>query len=204
MARLAALRPVYHSEADFQHAFAWELQKQLPTSSIFLERPQRTPEGSIYLDIFLRMGDQALAIELKYKTQKYQFETPTDFFRLSLHGASDLGRYDFLKDICRLERVAKAIPRCMGWAVFLTNDASYWSSQRRINTIDAAFSLAEGRALAGSLGWGTLASAGTMRSREATLELEGSYGVRWQDYSHDTAGKHGHFRYLPVIVDGGQ
>lgn len=31
LGRLAARRPVFHSEADFQHALAWQLQLDHPT-----------------------------------------------------------------------------------------------------------------------------------------------------------------------------
>jgi hypothetical protein len=36
---LAKQRPIFHSEADFQHAIAWEIHKHLPRASVRLERP---------------------------------------------------------------------------------------------------------------------------------------------------------------------
>ena len=36
---LAKQRPIFHSEADFQHAIAWEMHKHLPRASVRLERP---------------------------------------------------------------------------------------------------------------------------------------------------------------------
>ena len=38
LAKLAKKRPVFHSEADFQHALAWELQLDDPTAGIRLEK----------------------------------------------------------------------------------------------------------------------------------------------------------------------
>src|SRR5664280_2719473 len=43
MTALAVGRPVFHSEADIQHAFAWELQRTHPAARIRLEtRPARS------------------------------------------------------------------------------------------------------------------------------------------------------------------
>jgi hypothetical protein len=39
MTSLAQSRPVFHAEADFQHAFAWELHKELPSAQVRLELP---------------------------------------------------------------------------------------------------------------------------------------------------------------------
>jgi hypothetical protein len=39
LAALAKQRPLFHSEADFQHAIAWELHERLPRASVQLEHP---------------------------------------------------------------------------------------------------------------------------------------------------------------------
>ena len=39
LANLGATRHAFYSEADFQFALAWELQKQLPNAKIYLETP---------------------------------------------------------------------------------------------------------------------------------------------------------------------
>jgi len=65
---LAAKRPVFHSEADFQHAFAWEIHQHLPDAYVRLEyRPALLPTRA-YVDVWVVDGNQTLAIELKYKT----------------------------------------------------------------------------------------------------------------------------------------
>ena len=38
MDSLAAKRPIFHSEADFQHALAWEVQLAHPNAGIRLEK----------------------------------------------------------------------------------------------------------------------------------------------------------------------
>jgi hypothetical protein len=52
---LAKQRPIFHSEADFQHAIAWEIHKHLPRASVRLERPIASllrgyPEGNFTYD----------------------------------------------------------------------------------------------------------------------------------------------------------
>ena len=67
MNRLSEIRPLFHSEADFQHALAWQLQKQYPDVSVRLQyrSPHLTQRG--YVDIWLADGAECVAIELKYK-----------------------------------------------------------------------------------------------------------------------------------------
>lgn len=48
MARLAARRPIFHSEADFQHAFAWQVQIDHPDARIRLET---RPRPGVRLDV---------------------------------------------------------------------------------------------------------------------------------------------------------
>lgn len=67
---LARKRPLFHSEADFQHALAWLLHEQWPQARIRLEYPFTLNEKRCYLDVFVQQGEQQLAIELKYKTRE--------------------------------------------------------------------------------------------------------------------------------------
>ena len=52
-------------------------------------------------------------------------------------GVQDLGRYDFIKDIERIERIAAHVPQAEGYALLLTNDSSYWRNGTGL-TIDSA------------------------------------------------------------------
>ena len=74
LAELANQRPIFHSEADFQHAIAWEIHKRLPRASVRLERPFEVSHRNnrIYVDIWIEQDDHVLAIELKYKTRALQ------------------------------------------------------------------------------------------------------------------------------------
>jgi hypothetical protein len=66
--RLVEKRPIFHSEADFQHALAWEIHHANPDASIRLELPVRTDDGRVHIDLLVVCDHQHFAIELKYKT----------------------------------------------------------------------------------------------------------------------------------------
>jgi hypothetical protein len=201
LACLAVGRPVFHSEADFQHAFAWLLHHTHPEFELRLEIPLHAPEGVVHLDLLATSRDQSIAVETKYKTRSLACIAANEEFRLANHAAQDLARYDFIKDIRRLERLASAHMCTSAYAILLTNDSSYWTPGRP-NAVDAAFRLQEGRALQGTLEWDPRASAGTTRGREPALSLSGSYTVAWRDYSRVDSPRHEAFRYLAVQVLG--
>ena len=52
--------------------------------------------------------DERLAIELKYLTSAVRAEVPGEAFHLRTQAAQDLGRYDILKDLVRVERLVAA------------------------------------------------------------------------------------------------
>lgn len=120
-------RSIFHSEADFQHHFAWEIHRaanaevdirlEFPLSSVGSNRWE-------YCDVLIR-GASTIGIELKYKTKKLSVDVDCELFELKQQGAQDLGRYDFLKDICRLESWCEQQKISKGYAILLTNDPSY-------------------------------------------------------------------------------
>ncbi len=200
MAQLAKSRPLFHSEADFQHALAWRLREDHPQLAIRLEyRPAHLTQRG-YIDVWAADGHEVVAIELKYKTRSLQATANGESFDLLDQSAQDLGRYDTLKDMQRLEQVVAAVPNSSGFVLLLTNDRSYWTASTRQDTADAHFRLHEGRLLTGQLSWGDAASAGTRHTRESNLLLSGSYELKWRDYSTIKSGAYGTFRYVLVNV----
>ena len=200
MGTLADRRKVFHSEADFQHALAWQIHEAAPESRVRLE-VNVVPAAAqrMYLDIWLPV--EGIAIELKYKTRGLELEQGDESFALRNQSAQDIGRYDFLRDIRRLELMRSMPELCRaGYAVLLTNDSSYWNAPRSQNTVDSDFRIHEGRVISGELTWATHASSGTVKSRESPIEIQGSYGLRWQEYSNFPGKSQGRFRYLAVSV----
>jgi hypothetical protein len=200
---LANQRPIFHSEADFQHAIAWEIHKRLPRASVRLERPIEVSHLNkrLHVDIWIEQDGDIVAVELKYKTRALRALDGAEQYAFRSQSAQDLGRYDFIKDVGRVESiVADRAPRASGYAILLTNDPSYWTQSRSDNTYDVNFRLHEGSILRGSLEWAPGASEGTRRGREDLLQLRGSYALRWEDYSRPADGTYGGFRYLLVEV----
>ncbi|WP_409345981.1 hypothetical protein [Paenibacillus sp. MBLB4367] len=199
LASLTSKRPVFHSEADFQHALAWEIQQQYPDASVRLEYRPAKVKARIYMDIWVVLGDKKMAIELKYKTKAVETVHQDEVFTLLDQKAHDCGRYDFLKDIMRLEHVVQKEPDTVGYAVLVTNDPAYWS-EALSDTVDSAFRLQEGKVLNGELAWGGEASAGTMRGREKPVKLRDRYQVEWKPFSIVDSAK-GVFRSLTFKIE---
>ena len=199
MDSLSERHPIFHSEADFQHALAWRIHEMAPGCQVRLEfNPFPKDDRRSYLDIWL--PDLGIALELKYRTRGFETEYMGEKFALRNHSAQDHGRYDFLKDVQRLERVAREMSARAGYAIMLTNDSSYWNAPLRGNTVDAAFRIHEGSRISGELNWASHASKGTMRGRESAIRLTNAYAMRWQDYSKVADRGYATFRYLAVSV----
>ncbi len=201
LSSLAKQRPVFHSEADFQHAFAWEIHQRLPSDALVrLELPVQVRQQFLHIDVWVVYQNATLAVELKYKTRRLTVHIGNEQYRLKDQSAQDISRYDFLKDVQRLEQVVAVHPNSIGYAVLLTNDSAYWKKPINHSTVDADFRLYDGRVVEGVLAWGVNASDGTKKDREQSLELQGKYQLRWSDYSYPSSGSYGEFRSLVVKV----
>ncbi len=205
MAGLSRERPVFHSEADFQHALAWHIHQAVPGCGVRLEyRPFQ--EEAMYVDLWL--SGTGIALELKYATQLLDHIDGDETYSLKNQSARDVRRYDFVKDIERLEKVMRLEHSRGGYAILLTNDQNYWKHPPNPpNTVDAAFRVHESSRIDGRLAWSERAGAGTTKGRHAPIRLGRSYKLQWRDYSRiglSSAAKqrHGHFRYLAVPIPG--
>jgi hypothetical protein len=196
---LARRRPVFHSEADFQHAFAWTAHELDPALHVRLETH---PEPQVRLDLLFSRPDLGMssALELKYLTATWSHEVNGETFALKNQGAQDIRAYDVVKDIHRVERFVSDRPGWNGAVIVLTNEPSYWRKPAHgLQTNAAAFRLYEGSGLAGSRTWGHATCPGTMRGREAPLDLLGKYTCSWSDYS-TLPGQRGVFRLLTFEI----
>lgn len=193
---LGKTRPIFHSEADFQHALAWEIHTRLPKATVRLEIPF---SGVGHVDCLVKTATSSVFIELKYKTSSLRVLHAGDKYALRNHSAQDCARYDFVKDIQRLEQLT-TIFGGHGLAVFLSNDHGFWDKTKRVSTVDAAFRMHEGACFKKTLEWGKNASEGTTKGRTRPISLEGEYPIRWRDYSEVQADALSAFRYCVVNV----
>jgi len=198
--RLGQKRPVFHSEADFQHALAWEAHQIDPELQIRLETH---PEPNVRLDLLLTHPDLRAytVVEPKYLTALWSGLVNGEQFALKNQGAQDVRAYDIVKDIGRLERFVAGKPGWNGTFIAISNDPAYWrpvTHGRATNA--AAFRLYEGITLSGTRSSGPNTRAGTMRNREAPIELRGVHRLRWRDYSRVDATPSGAFRLMALEV----
>ena len=199
MNEMSRPRPIFHSEADFQYALAWFIHTTGPDCGPRLEFKPFPDEG-MYLDLWF--SGIGIALELKYVTRGLEHKEGGEFFSLRNQSAQDTRRYDFLRDVQRLERVSSRKDVRGGYAIMLTNDASYWEvpAGGRRETNDSQFRLHEGRKIGGLLDWSTQASPGTKKGRETPIELNRSYELNWRDYSTVPQKRNNRFRFLSVYV----
>lgn len=199
---LSEKRPIFHSEADFQHSLAWEIREHYPDSKIRLETKVHGANTKVYLDILVVNHGIKYAIELKYKTLSYDAVVDGEEFSLNNQGAQDIGRYDVLKDIQRLEEMLAAKVADKGFLIFLTNDKSYFSNPNgNKKTVDQNFRLHEGNRVGGKLYWTEEAGKGTIKGREEPINLHGEYEMKWGNYSQIDDSPRGDFRCLLLEVD---
>lgn len=182
MAGLAKQYPSFRLEADFQHALVQQIRKSMPNSEPQLEHYIKNMRLDIYLPT------ERIAIELKHRLP---------------HRNANYGRYYFLEDVERIERVVKDGNADSGFAVLLTNYQTLWDPPKGESwkkTTDAAFRLHEGRTITGKLTWSDKTAERTKEGREGPICLTGSYRLYWRDYSSLGTGTNQQFRYLAVSV----
>jgi hypothetical protein len=196
---LRSKRPIYHSEADFQFTLAWEIQVHYPDALVRIEYPAPYNPNK-YIDVVVWIGQNIYPIELKYKTKKLEVISSGEKYYLKNHGAQDLGNYDYIKDICRLEEFSEKMDYFReGFAIWLTNDQFYWNEPRNPNVGYLQFSVHNKSIIEGSLSWGPSMGQGSTRGRDEVLTLKNRYEVSWNDYS-DLGIPDGILRYALLKV----
>ncbi len=123
---LAKERPLFHSEADFQHAFAMKFMQISNPKQIRLERRFITENKKQFeLDMFVQTKNSKIGIELKYPQHKYETTFNEETFILKSHNNPGGNRYSFLYDIYRLEQLKESKIINEGYAILLTNVSKF-------------------------------------------------------------------------------
>lgn len=187
MKALSDKRPIFHSEADFQFSLGWELKILNNDFEIIMERPFQFKDKSkkhpkIELDLLIKDGSKKYGVELKYVTKELKTEINKEKFELKDHMATNLRRYDFYKDISRLEslKIKKEIDK--GYVIFLTNVDSY---QNSTTGMAEKFNFAhECKISQGKYDWSdkSLTEKSHRKHRKEEIELNQEYDCRWHEY----------------------
>lgn len=201
MDNLSLKRKLFHSEADFQFALAWEIQTLYPEAAVRLEYcPREAPH--MHIDIVVELDDKVYPIELKYKTLKLDCPIDGEYYNLKNHGAQDIGKYDCLLDIQRMEQCRKILSQFeCGFTIWLTNDPLYWTPAKKPGTMAEEFTLHEGVNKSGTMRWAAHTSVGTQKGREEPISLHGSYSIHWRDYSEISETRAGKFQYVLLSIN---
>jgi hypothetical protein len=181
MSHLSARRSVFHSEADFQFALAWEIQSLYPTAAIYFEKPFAVPLGSqlakVELDLFVVIGSTRIAIEMKYPKARWSGTVNGEDFNLSPTGQSDRQLRLFAEDLRRVEALVTQALADEGHAVLLTNSAQMWQVAPSTNNQYHDFTLPNGRRLPTQLVWASDPTS------QYTVNLNKTRLVSWHHFS---------------------
>lgn len=211
-------KQIFLSEAQFQFAFAWELQKEigkkgkilLEHTAVIQKQTEKIKKKRFQSDIIIQFNNlNYIVIELKYKTKENE-----DDYGVSLiqQAGQTITKYDYLKDIKRIELLKNQDcskykylldGKCLrGYAIFLTNDNSYWRDSQK--GVAKCFSIEDGRSIKKGeiLSWHISEIKPWMKSRDELI-LSNDYIFVWRDY-YDTGkrkkGSEIKFRYLVTEI----
>ena len=207
-------RPLFHSEADFQHALAVKIKEKDPRAEIRLEKRVKSKDkDKNYVDLVIIKENYEIFIELKYKTilpkGKENIISKGEVFLLANQGAQDLGMHNFFIDIHDLERIKcqEGIKK-ISFAIFLTNDKYYWTPKNpESETIFDQFYIEEGR----EIKKGEYKLHSTKRNKKLIkrwrnlgsennyekIEILNDYGpLRWDHYSNEAD----EFKFLLIEI----
>ncbi|MDP8204596.1 MAG: hypothetical protein P9L95_08715 [Candidatus Tenebribacter mawsonii] len=194
---LANERPIYHSEADLQFALGYEIAKLYPKGKIRFEKPI---DGQ-YIDITYSENNLSIiGLEIKYKTSKLDYTFCNELFKLKEHAAIDLGRFDVISDISRLESFVAKNNISKGYMLFITNCSGYWTNEQYRGfqkAQDFEFRLINNSTLSGKLNWQQGAKETTYgKKRIDGISLRNFYTINWEDFSIVNTNKNNIFKYL--------
>lgn len=199
---LSEVRPVFHSEADFQHALAIILVKK--GYDCRLEIPYRIEVNGedvrAELDILvIEKGSEKTAIELKYVKNRYAGVHNNEHFDLANSWGPNLSRFDCFADLQRVSALVNAGKASNGFCIFLTNKENAWRDDVTASgNLGSQFSIHEGRVLVAGeiLNWVGNTHEGNVGTKRlppyCPIEINQNLELKWADYSNSGTC----FRYL--------
>jgi desulfoferrodoxin (superoxide reductase-like protein) len=216
LGELSIKRPVFDSEDDFKFSLAWKIKETFKDSDIRLEKKFSLMEGegkdkNNRIDIYIKIGDISIGIELKYYTAYLKVKALSEKegeTTLANQLAFDIKCYDAWKDVQRLESFIEAKYIERGFSIWLTNIKSLIECKRlKENSAYREFWICEGTKNSPEMKWRG-ASSGTIKGREESIELNGEYKIHWENYKKidtnyiEKGQENSDFKYSIVEVRG--
>lgn len=184
MNSLKGVRPAFYSEADFQFALAWHIKELYPKAELRLEYICKELDN-MHIDVLVIINKQMIPIELKYKTKGATVVSNEETYVLKNQGASNLGRYDFVRDINRIEQCQDKLSSfSKGYAIMITNDSIYYNkpTNNRV-TMSDKFRIHEGKKLPLIAKWTSKYTANNVKGKKKSFRLKRNYIINWEYYS---------------------
>jgi hypothetical protein len=199
---LSEVRPVFHSEADFQHELAHILA--IKGVNCRLEKPcsilVNGEQIRVELDILvIENGQNETVIELKYVKKRYAGVHNNEHFDLANSWGTNLSRFDCFADLQRVSALVNAGKASNGFCIFLTNQENAWNHDVTASgNLGSQFSIHEGRVLVAGeiLNWIGNPHEGNVGTKRlppyCPIEINQNVELKWIDYSNSGTC----FRYL--------
>lgn len=150
-------------------------------------------DSDLYIDIVVEKDGQFVPIELKYPTKdiwgaftRFGVAVTAKVPMLKNQGAQDIVRYNYWKDVRRIEALRQAYAETIvgGLAVLVTNDSSYQNNPTNPNVGYANFSIKNGRTVTQpqnrNMSWQNGVS---VAKKHPSFQIDGSYSIHWQPMS---------------------
>ena len=166
-----------------------EVEYYIPTEMLPDYKKLDPKNDRLYLDIVVVKDGMYVPIELKYKTKETDLKIErfgelcteasddTEKDVLKNQGAQNLGRYNFWKDVKRIELVKQKFDAVLGGvAVFVTNDTLYLKPPTKRSS-NILFSMADGKQLM-QKHWRKADS--KLAKKYPNFEVEKEYSIQWR------------------------
>lgn len=155
--------------------------------------------SNMRVDIVVSREGEFIPIELKYPTKSVTRDVSrygviiNDFPVLRNQGAQDLVKYNFWKDVRRVELLKKIFPSVKyGLAILLTNDLNYLK-ETRSEAACSGFSTSGKYSVGGEMKWKEEVA---LKTSHPDFYLEGQYQIKWNPLTIDNET----FQYTVVEV----
>lgn len=216
LAKLSKRRPVFQSEAGLKCGLSREIEKLLPTCTVWHEYPASLIKSDMYtigsedrtnprIDMVVVEDDTWYPIEVKYIKGKFDL----DDYQFSGGDGKDKA-YNFVADIKRLEFFSSRYAKSKkGYAIIVTNNKGWYDNKKPKNNPGEntfeydSFFLNNNRTLSGEVRYKSLdKEIKKENDKKKFFTLNDTYDVNWRPYSKiQTTKGNGEFKYLLIEVN---